>query len=51
MKKKHISTMPKKEKNSQVYLTKNDMEAAKKSRIARAPLVPNRLPFDQGTSI
>lgn len=53
MKKKTISTKPLKstmEKSNKV-LSKNDMAAAKKARQAGAPLVPNRLPFDQGTSI
>lgn len=32
-------------------MSKIERMAAEKVKIARAPLVPNRQPFDQGTSI
>lgn len=49
--KKSVSTKPKKEKITYKFATQNDMEAAKKVREAKAQVKPNRLPFDQGTSI
>jgi len=32
-------------------MSKTDKMAAEKAKLAKAPLVPNRLPMDQGTSI
>lgn len=41
----------KKKQKKQPKMSKLDKMAEKKVKEAKAPLVPNRLPFDQGTSI
>lgn len=38
-------------KKKKIKMTEVEKQAEKKAKIASAPLKPNRLPFDQGTSI
>lgn len=40
-----------KKKQKPKKMSKNDKMAEKKVKISKQPLIPNRLPFDQGTSI